>query len=154
MEQKTVKFEIGKVLAIVITVVVIAGLAGAFLTSDYYKGMIGGGIEKLESVNVERVDVISQEVESIEADLDVLMTLKPAENFLPKLNLIEQELDALIQFMDEFEEGEFDQKGFDAQLLLLQSRVDSLYFETPGTIRAEIEAIKGQVDLMQIKYSY
>jgi hypothetical protein len=41
MEQKTVKFEIGKVLAIVITVVVIAGVASVFLTSNFYKGMIG-----------------------------------------------------------------------------------------------------------------
>lgn len=41
MEQKVVKFEIGKVLAIVITVAIVAGIASAFLSSDYYKGMIG-----------------------------------------------------------------------------------------------------------------
>ncbi len=41
MEQKLVKFEIGKLLALVITVVVVAGVAGIFLTSNYFKGDLG-----------------------------------------------------------------------------------------------------------------
>ena len=42
MEQKVVKFEIGKILAIVIAVVVIAGVASVFLQSTYFKGDICG----------------------------------------------------------------------------------------------------------------
>jgi len=42
MEQKTVKFEIGKLLAVIITVLVVAGVASVFLTSTYFKGSLWG----------------------------------------------------------------------------------------------------------------
>lgn len=41
MEQKIVKFEIGKLLAVVISIVVITGVAGLYLSSTYFKGSLG-----------------------------------------------------------------------------------------------------------------
>ncbi len=60
MKQKTVKFEIGKLLAIVITIVVIAGLASAYLSSDFYKGMLQGD-EKMGALTAEQEAALAED---------------------------------------------------------------------------------------------
>lgn len=39
MESKLVKFEIGKVLAVVLSIIVVAGVATALLSSGFFKGL-------------------------------------------------------------------------------------------------------------------
>lgn len=58
--QKTVKFEIGKLLAIVITVVVIAGLASAYLSSGLYKGFLQGD-EKIGALTAEQEAALAED---------------------------------------------------------------------------------------------
>ncbi|MFC1599844.1 hypothetical protein ACFL3T_02335 [Patescibacteria group bacterium] len=73
MEQKTVKFEIGKVLAVVIAVAVIAGVASVFLTSNYFQGNLYDTTGRItETAPIDTMKTIVQPIET--APLDTIKT--------------------------------------------------------------------------------
>lgn len=90
MEQKVVKIEIGKVLAVIITVAVIALVAGVALQSNYFKGDIGAeevmdtnplpakegdyfGVIEMFKTNIEKGLDFSSSLEGLKKDLDILV---------------------------------------------------------------------------------
>ncbi len=99
--QKTVKVEIGKLLAIVITVVVIAFVTSAYLSSDYYKGMLGGD---------EQVGALTQEEEDLLAKDCSFFTAEELQSALENKYLTEAET-VLINQCIEKEESETSKEG-------------------------------------------
>ncbi len=80
-----VKIEIGKVLAVIITVVVVAMLAAVFMQSSYFKGSLIPGVDCdvwENSVYVPCLEQIEQPEATINADITESEVVEKEENVL------------------------------------------------------------------------
>ncbi len=91
METKVVKFEIGKLLALVIAIVVIASVAGVILQSNYFQGNIRGGkeVQDTNPLPPKQLDFFSR--------IDLFKTnIEKGLDYGKELDMLKQDFDLMI----------------------------------------------------------
>jgi hypothetical protein len=115
MEEKVIKFEIGKVLAVIVVIVVIAGLSVYFLNPDLFKGTLVD-TQKIEEQDMEVAlqNAVDKFETSLFKDYDLAVNdfIEETTNLLPK--------DAREQLHDDLMELEVDINTIDYDIVLVR----------------------------------